>query len=177
MERLMHPVFATVSLDLDELDQEFRMLQAAEAADLKTLSVGDSVQRWISKTSRASAVESLFTGMERVLKSMLSIMGEQVFDTRQVASGHQFHKQLIAQAAMAYGQRPPLISVALRTNLDQLRKFRHFERNSYGFSLDHDQLADILKLAVTTTEMFRSELRKVIEQLSAARPGGPDGTM
>jgi hypothetical protein len=172
----MHPAFASVVVDLDELDHELQMLRAAEAADLKSLSGGDPVQRWISTTSRASAVESLFTGMERVLKRILSIMGEDVFEAKQDRSHHQFHRQLIAQSAISYRARPPVISTGLRDKMDELRKFRHFERNSYGHSLESDRVTDVVDLAIATTDMFERELRVFMMSASTAMESG-DGDM
>jgi hypothetical protein len=106
---------------------------------LRNLAVGDEYERWVAKTSRAAGVESLFTGMESVLKLVLEAVNEKVFNNP--ADGqHRFHAQLRAQVATATDMRPAVISKNLHSKLDDLRKFRHLERNVYSDVLDDDKV-------------------------------------
>ena len=166
----MHPAFATVTFQLRDLAAEHETFVAAEQSNLKDLAAGDMVARWVAKTARASAVESLFTGMEAILKTILGVLNEQVYQTKGKNEQHQFHTQLIAQAALGTDTRPPLISNDLRLKLDQLRKFRHVERNTYGHSLDGERVEDVVATAFDTSRQFQLEITDFLSAMSVKPP-------
>jgi hypothetical protein len=135
----MHPIFAQIPFKLADLEREHERLAVSETHILRNLAVGDEYERWVAKTSRAAGVESLFTGMESVLKLVLEAVNEKVFNNP--ADGqHRFHAQLRAQVATATDMRPAIISKNLHSKLDDLRKFRHLERNVYSDVLDDDKV-------------------------------------
>ncbi len=116
---------------------------------LKSASCADSrpatTTRPGSRRRRAPRLwESLFTGMEGVLKLVLGAVGEKVLSAS-MDGQHNFHAQLIAQAALPTASRPSVISDELHKRLDDLRKFRHLERNVYGEVLDQGKVEDKVK--------------------------------
>ena len=58
---------------------------------------------------------------------------------RDVPSGAEWHKALLAQMAESRAQRPPVISPKTRRRLKRLLKFRHRVNNIYAEELVYEQ--------------------------------------
>ncbi len=165
----MHLVFAQVPFKMSELEKECERLALAEKRVLSILSAGDETERWVAKTSGASGVESLFTGMEGVLKLLIEAMGEKVYQTTD-GGPHKFHAQLIAQCATATEIRPVIISNELKVQLDDLRRFRHLERNVYGEALIDEKVDDKVKAVLEVVPRFKREVEAFIAFMSTPKP-------
>jgi hypothetical protein len=165
----LHQIFAQVPFKLDDLMKEHERLAVSETRILRNLASGDEYEAWVAKTSRASGVESLFTGMEGVLKLVLQSVGEKVYHMS-TEGQHTYHAQLIAQAATATPTRPAIISSSLYGKLDDLRKFRHLERNVYGDVLDDGKVEDKVATVLGVVPMFRTEIEAFMTAMSTPKP-------
>jgi hypothetical protein len=81
---------------------------------------------------------------------------------------------LIAQAATATPARPAIISEALRVSMDDLRKFRHMERNNYGYLLDAARVAGKISTALDVVARFAGEVETFIRVMSSPSAGDAD---
>jgi hypothetical protein len=113
----------------------------------------------VAKTARGSGIESLYTGMENTLKLVLKAFGEKIDADHDDLTRTGFHARLIEKAAAFTPSRPAIISAALYIHLDELRKFRHLERNVYGSSLRSDRVNELMKLSIQTVDEFSAEIK------------------
>jgi hypothetical protein len=161
-----HFVFAQVPFKLSELRLECEMLQGADELYQDKKSQMNSVENWMAKSSIASGIESLFTGMEGILKLILGLLQEPILRLETEDGQKGWHAQLIAQVATPTSHRPAIISNQLRSDLDQLRKFRNFERNNYGHMFDAYLLQPNTDLSIKTVQKFDTELTAFIEAMA-----------
>ena len=62
--------------------------------------------------------------------------------------GDGWHIDLLRQMKTATGDRPAFLSTESFDQFDQLRRFRHFERNSYASDLSPDLIPKKVELAL-----------------------------
>jgi hypothetical protein len=160
---IRHPAFAAVELKLADLATEAEMLRAAEEEVHVELSKRDAVSQWVASSSRGSGIESLYTGMENTLRNLFSALGEEV-----VTTGEGFHSQLLAQAAIANEGREAIISRSLWRALDELKRFRHLERNIYASSFDPNRVATLTIFVLETRKTFEAEIRAFMASATLA---------
>jgi hypothetical protein len=151
---------------LQQLAAATQTLREAEDKVHRGLDGGEPIAGIVAASSRASHVESIYTGIEGVLKELLASMGETVFSHRGEDQS-RWHQQLLAQAAVGNPQRPAVISSALHAALDELRKFRHFERNNYAHVPDGERVRQLVTSALHVSDRFHEEARSFM-----AREGG-----
>ena len=143
---------------MEALKTERDHFQAAETKILHDLANGDTVQQWVAKTSRASGIESLYTGMENALKLVLKALGERIDADHDDLTRTGFHARLLERAASTALDRPAVISAQLYQDLDELRRFRHLQRNVYGSSLRNDRVNELMKLSIEAVDRFSKEI-------------------
>jgi hypothetical protein len=166
---LTKPVFALAERGLRRLEQEARSFAQAEADVLLPLTRStDDSSRYVATTSRAAAVESIYTGVEAILKALLRSVREPVASEEARDQGG-WHAQLLAQAAITTGTRPAILSDRTFAVLDELRKFRHIERNHYGHELRADRVAELSQMALAVVPDVIGEARAFMDAMS--KPG------
>jgi hypothetical protein len=168
MGHLMHPVFALAIVKLQALEVEAQTFAKADTEILASLAAGDESKAYVAKNSRASSIESIYTGIEAILKQLLMSVDEHVFAAK-AEDQHRWHAQLLAQAALETEFRPAIITTALYKALEELRKFRHLERNIYGHSLIAARVAELAALSLEAAEKFQSEAHAFIIAMSDNR--------
>lgn len=155
----MHPAFALASRRLADCRKEFDLLTAIEREIAPALSAMEtSSARSALAAVRSSSVESLYTGMEGVLKEVLTAVDGAVF-----VKGEGWHAQLLAQAAQETGERGRIISDAVYERLDELRGFRHVERNIYKHLLRAGDVEANLQRLKEVFPLFEAEVKTFIE--------------
>ena len=154
----MHPAFALARKRLLETRAEFTKFLAADEEMLVPMDSNvDSRAAWVRTVSRASGIEGVYTGMEGVIKEVLSIT-----DAGGVMDSGSWHAQLLAQAAEATDDRNELISNNLYNHLDELRGFRHRERANYRFVLKENLVNENLALLKSAFPLFEEEVLSFI---------------
>lgn len=155
----MHPAFALTRTRLSETRQEFDTFLEADREQLTPLERNKlKSAEWTRSVARASGIEGVYTGMENVLKEVLSVTDGGVF-----ASPDSYHAQLLAQAAEKTDKRKPVVSHELYDKLDELRAFRHRERTNYRHVLKEDLVNKNLSLLTKTFPQFEAEVAAFIE--------------
>ena len=99
----------------------------------------------------ASALHSIYTGMERCLLLMLKVRGEPV------PSGLHWHKQVLERSYEC-----GTVDKDLRDRLKEYLAFRHMYRNAYGFMLDSDLLAPLIDRACSLVFDFEKSVNSAI---------------
>jgi pyruvate kinase len=109
---------------------------------------------------RASSIEGVYTGLEGVLKEVLSVVDDGVS-----SAGDSWHARLIAQAADANSQsgRSAIITADVYAALDRLRAFRHIERNVYRHLLRHESVRENFDLMKGVFPTFIQQVEEFIE--------------
>lgn len=155
----MHPAFALTRTRLAETRLEFDEFLEADKEQLKPLESNTLRSAgWTRTVARASGVEGVYTGIENVLKTVLTVTDGGVF-----ASGESYHAQLLAQAAQNTDKREPVVGQELYGKLDELRSFRHRERINYRHVLKEDLVNKNVLLLKDAFPQFESEVTAFIE--------------
>lgn len=123
----------------------------------------DPLALWQAVTAIASALEKVYSGLERCF---LEIADE---IDGQRPHGESWHADLIRQMRLPItGVRPALLDAATAELLDELRAFRHRERNLYGEELRRDKVTALLPKARRALRLTAGALRAAF-----ARAAGP----
>jgi hypothetical protein len=158
----MHPIFADVRQDLAEAAAEARVLDQARERCVRVLATSaDPVERWVYVNAVASGIEKVYGGLERALARIARHID------RHVPEGPAWHADLLRRLSVELpGRRPAVISAAVHRGLDELRAFRHRERNSYVHDLDPRRVIEIAGGVLPAVEALSREvaaLRQVLD--------------
>lgn len=103
--------------------------------------------------SAALRLHNFYTGCERLFQLIAAEVNG--FTPQTV----DWHKRLLAQVALDIeGVRPAVISPATRQDLEELLKFRHIVRNTYGFELETERLENLVNLTLKMFPRFEDEI-------------------
>jgi len=157
----MHPALALAKRKLDDTRIEFDQVLAIEAEIIPSIAEKNSQAARIAKNSlRATSIEGVYTGVEGVLKEILTVIDGEVF-----AGSEGWHKSLLTQARAPNEPkgRGSIISEATFELLDKLRAFRHVEHNVYRHTLretDVEENLELMKQAFPNVEAEVEEFFK-----------------
>ena len=148
----MSPLFAEIAAALDKAAAEAE--RAKRAADRLSHTRADALGQWIHLTAVASGIEHAYSGMEHAFK----IIAAEIDGS--VPTAEDWHARLCAlMFTPVPGRRPAVLPGALRSELDDLRAFRHRVRNLYGSELIAAVVTDKAARAPTIVAKVRRALR------------------
>jgi len=154
-----HPVFARLGPQLDRARDEIRKLAALHAR--ATTLADDAVMAWAVIVARASAVETIYSGMEEILKSLAANIDGSV------PEGREWHRQLLDQMSVSLPNvRPAVLSSDLSRQLSELLSFRHVVRHRYGMELDPARVAAMAEKTVAVFSTFERAMTALEAALS-----------
>jgi hypothetical protein len=126
----------------------------------------DPGERWIYVNAVASGIEKVHGGIERPLARMARHVD------RHVPEGPGCHADLLRRLSVEVpARRPAVISQAVHRGLDELRGFRHRERNSCVRDLDPRRVLEIAGGVAPTLEALGREVDRLLEALDPDAPG------
>ena len=128
-----------VEVELEQMDHVLRELPGARR--VKTLSV-------LELGGTASLLSSVYHGMENILKQGLVAAGVAL------PSGAAWHRDLL-ELASKHG----MVSTELRDRLLPYMAFRHFFTHAYGFDLDPQRLAPLVRAVCAC---FKKEAKRFV---------------
>jgi len=109
---------------------------------------------------------ALESAVERLLRHLDGALPE----------GGDWHRALMEEALRPLpGVRPALLRGALRDDLDDLRRFRHFIRHAYAVDLRWDRLVVLIAQVVAVHPTVRADLDASVEAITEAIEGVTDG--
>lgn len=152
----MHPAFALARHKLDELRAEFETGLIIKDEVVPTIqATRQDIAATARSTLQASVIEGVYTGVEGVLKELLAIMDGGVF-----GASDNWHAQLLAQAATASDLRPAIMTEDTYRLLNELRAFRHIERNVYRNALRPVDVSRNMERLRTVFPRLEAEIRQ-----------------
>jgi hypothetical protein len=160
---LVHPIFADIWDDLDGARGEAAMVEQAHLRGVSVLaSEHDPLERWLYVSALASGIEKIYGGIEKALVRIArSIDGD-------VPEGADWHITLLRRMSRpGPSGRPIVLAPDTRRQLDQLRAFRHRERNSYAEELRADLVMGIAADISATLDSVAADIRRLQEALKA----------
>ncbi len=147
---------------LIRLEELKRGIAAVErkVSSLKSLQHPEDIDSYIRAV--ASAVQSAYTGMEKILKDIL-----RTYDGS-VPIGDDWHIMLLKRAALPSpgNERPAVISQQTLESLDLLRSFWHVVRHVYHHNLNPDRVLEPAQILFAAGPIFE---REILEFLKAMR--------
>jgi hypothetical protein len=154
MERLVHPTFDDVRVELLDLSREVRFLERAMQARTRDGEALTELELWETCTIYASAAEKTYLGFERILKLIISDI-----DVDPVRDRDSWHKALLARVSAPYlDRRDAVLAPRTFALLDDLRAFRHRVRNSYGVDLDIEAVTERARDSVRAFALFEADV-------------------
>lgn len=122
---------------------------------------------WVELYAIAGMLHEFYNGVERLLERLVLSQGEPL------PKGTFWHADLLIQAATPQeGQRPALLDAPLRDRLEEYRRFRHFFRHAYGYTLEWARLRWLAESLGETLERLQGQVRAFLARL---REGSNDG--
>lgn len=127
---------------LSEIETETKLLQAAFAHEKSALVSGDEVAQLVACAALGSMVSKIYTKAEDFFSKIAKKIDQDL------PSGEGWHIDLLRQMKTATGDRPAFLSAESFDQFDQLRRFRHFERNSYSSTLSPELIPEKVELVL-----------------------------
>jgi len=159
----MNPLFAEIAAVLDKAETE--AVRAQRAARRLSRTCADALGQWIHLTAVASGIEHAYSGLEQAFKIVAAEIDGAVPTTE------DWHARLCAlMFTPVPGRRPAVLPAELRSDLDDLRAFRHRVRNLYGSEL----VAEAVKEKAARTPAVVAKVRRALRAFETAvtRPRG-----
>lgn len=148
------PNFADIRNELDDIGTEVGQLSATLARMTASPPAADSLEEWQTNHICASATEKIYTGCERVMAQLVRTV-----DGVKIDHEAGWHSALLDRLRNGHADlRGPIISGVCFNALNNLRSFRHRERNSYGMQLDTSRVLQMAREGINTFALFRSEI-------------------
>jgi uncharacterized protein YutE (UPF0331/DUF86 family) len=131
-----------VEAELEQMDHALRELPGARR--VKTLSV-------LELGGTASLLSSVYHGVENILKQGLVAAGVAL------PSGAAWHRDLLELAS-----KQGMVSTELRDRLLPFMALRHFFTHAYGFDLDPQRLAPLVRDVRAVCACFKKEAKRFV---------------
>ena len=158
----MSPLFAEIAAVLDKAESE--AARAQRAARRLSRARPDALEQWIVLTAVASGIEHAYSGLEQVFK----IIAAEIDGA--VPTAEDWHARLCAlMFTPVPGRRPAVLPNALRSELDDLRAFRHRVRNLYGSEL----LAEVVKAKAARAPAIVGKVRRALRRFESSLTRSP----
>ena len=159
----MQPSFALASRNVADAEKEYSLaVDSYDQVVLPLLASNTDVRRWAVLSLIASGIEHVYTGIEGALKSVLNEVDGGVH-----GGPEEFHKALLAQAAAKTSDREPIISEEAYSLLNELRGFRHVERNVYIHRFRADDVQADFERLKAAFPIVISDIKNFIEAMSS----------
>ncbi|SHE89809.1 hypothetical protein SAMN02745206_01014 [Desulfacinum infernum DSM 9756] len=141
---------------LEELNREISAVER-KVSRLKRLQDPEDIDSYIRAI--ASAIQSAYTGMEKILKEIL-----RTYDGS-VPSGEDWHVMLLKRAVLPDpgNERPAVISRETMESLDLLRSFRHVVRHVYHYNLHPERVLEQAGILLAVAPGFQREILEFLE--------------
>jgi hypothetical protein len=153
----MNPLFAEIAAVLDKAEAE--AVRAQRAARRLARTRADPLGQWIHLTAVASGIEHAYSGLEQAFKLVAAEIDGAV------PTAEDWHARLCAlMFTPVPGRRPAVLPAALRSELDDLRAFRHRVRNLYGSEL----LAEVVKEKAARAPAIVERVRRALRAFETA---------
>ncbi len=147
---LEQQLISSVLAELEYINKEGRLTEQLRKVRMQ--------RSWdeIEVHAAATALHSIYTGMERCLLLMLKLRGESV------PSGSHWHKQVLERSYEC-----GTVDKDLWDRLKEYLAFRHMYRNAYGFMLDSDLLAPLIDRACSLVFDFEESVNSAIGSMGS----------
>jgi hypothetical protein len=107
----------------------------------------------------AYRLHSLYTALENIFRNIATAFENQL-DAR------EWHRQVLQRMRLDLTPiRPAVIDEKAYEKLDELRRFRHVFRTTYGMDLDPARLQIVLQKALELRELYRPQIERFLDFL------------
>ncbi|MDD5672528.1 MAG: hypothetical protein PHC61_00060 [Chitinivibrionales bacterium] len=147
-----------------EIKDELRQLDilAAELGETWASLPREAKKRRIHEESVALKLHNFYTGCERIFKKIADDINGGTPDS------FDWHRRLLHSMSLELGSvRPPVISGKTETALTEFLGFRHVVRNIYGFAIDSERLAHLVKKFKGASRLFKKDITGFVKFLQA----------
>jgi hypothetical protein len=134
-----------------DIEQEVEMLMLAYDRQKINLASSDKIDKFCAASVLASIISKIYTKSEDVFYKVA-----QKIDS-DVPSGDGWHSMLLRQMKADLTDRPAFISHDSFVAFDHLRRFRHFERNSYASVIDAEMIPEKVRITDEAISLLRRD--------------------
>lgn len=143
-----YAVLETILVDIESEAEKLRKVFERETLDLVS---EDPISRLIASAAISSIISKIYTKVEDVFYKVAQKIDEEV------PKGDSWHLDLLRQMKVETDDRPALLSDDAYAAFDHLRRFRHFERNSYASEISADEMPEKVRLALGAVGLLRRD--------------------
>ena len=162
----MQPIFARLAHQLDKAEQELGRIE--EAVRLFASMEVTPAAQWARRTSIAGGVESVYSGLEGILKGIAEDIDGHV------PQGGAWHAKLLETMGLDVpGVRPAVVTAETLAVLDDLRRFRHAVRSHYGIDLRDADVDANLDRVRSALPLFRRDFEAFVAAMTGDARDGP----
>jgi predicted nucleotidyltransferase len=135
------------------IDDEMAALERLINVLITLLEQADTIPEIALVPALASYITDFYTGCERISERVAVALDGGI------PEGSNWHEQLLRQAAdSGEDGRPPLWQGSLLLDLDEYRKFRHFDRHRYKLELKLDRVLELAHQVQPTHQKIRQAI-------------------
>ena len=158
----MHPDFALASAKMGEIEKEYdRFLEVYETLVVPLKADPTPIKEWGWVSMTSTGIEHVYTGIEGVLKTLVTL-----FDGYVHGPKDEYHKNLLAQALIETPDRSAILDGETYDQLNELRGFRHAERNNYVHALRAPEVQDNFERLKSALPLFKRDINDFIDAMS-----------
>ena len=111
--------------------------------------------------SMAYQLHNLYGAFEQLFEEVARSFENQI-------DGERYHTDLLRRMKLEIeGVRPALLSEQTFTQLDELRRFRHFFRHAYSADLDPAKVTDLVTRAQQLRELIQQDTDRFLDRLAS----------
>ena len=159
-------IFVDIENELTDIGNEVEMLSLGVEVYGRLVVDADPAWNWLAIQGLASGVEKIYTGCERVMEMITNQI-----DSAKIEHSDGWHISLLKRMAHPFPDvRGSVITPECFLALDQLRSFRHRERNTYGLSLDSKLVVERAVQTKPAFDKFRSEVAAFAAKMECPEP-------
>jgi predicted nucleotidyltransferase len=145
----------------DMINDEFITLRRVVEEMTETLAQVRQPPTHIELRAIASLLHEFYNGIEKIFERIAVSLGEGL------PRGSAWHVDLLNQLAEPQtGGRTAVIDEPLRAKLEEYRKFRHFFRHAYGYTLEWARMQWLAELMSDSLRLLREQVEAFFGGLS-----------
>lgn len=149
----MRAIFVDLANELQELASEVAMLRLSVADHDASKQHLPAHMIWLHVAGLASGIEKIHSGCERIMATIATHV-----DDSAVSKDQGWHATLLRRMQNPFpGVREALLTAETYNALNELRAFRHRERNSYGIALDAEIVEQRAREAILAFTLFEKD--------------------
>lgn len=145
---VFHALLSDLMSDVENEALRLSKVFEREAADLAS---EDPIAQLVASSAIGSMVSKIYTKSEDIFRKIAQKIDQDV------PGGDSWHLDLLRQMKTVSRDRPAFLMNDTFAAFDHLRRFRHFERNSYASDISPELIPEKVQVTLNAVELLRRD--------------------